>query len=106
FFLAGTRSLIVSLWEVDDSATSLLMTRFYQNWLGKCPGLAQPLPKAEALREAKEWLRGLTSQAVQGELRRAARGETIEPEGKLLPSTLTFAHPHDWAGFILMGDPN
>ncbi len=35
FFLAGARSLIVSLWEVDDRATSLLMTRFYQNWLGK-----------------------------------------------------------------------
>ena len=28
FFLAGSRSLILSLWEVDDRATSLLMRRF------------------------------------------------------------------------------
>ncbi len=39
FFLAGARSLVLSLWEVDDRATSLLMTRFYQNWLGKREGL-------------------------------------------------------------------
>ncbi len=35
FFLAGSRGVLVSLWEVDDLATSLLMTRFYQNWMGK-----------------------------------------------------------------------
>ena len=67
-FLAGSRSLVLSLWEVDDRATSLLMTRFYQNWLGKRVGLDKPLPKAEALREAKAWLRGLTAEAVDTEL--------------------------------------
>ena len=35
FFLAGARSLLVSLWEVDDRATALLMIRFYQDWLGE-----------------------------------------------------------------------
>src|SRR5262249_40582487 len=34
-FLAGARSLLLSLWKVDDRATSLLMTRFYQNLLRK-----------------------------------------------------------------------
>ena len=67
-FVAGGRSLVLSLWEVDDRATALLMTRFYQNWLGKRDGLARPLPKAEALGEAKQWLRGLTSEAVEAEL--------------------------------------
>ncbi len=57
FFLAGARSLLLSLWEVDDRATSLLMVRFYQNWLGKRDGLDKPMSKAEALHEAKEWLR-------------------------------------------------
>ncbi len=35
------------------------MQRFYANLLGRHPGLTSPLPKAEALREAKAWLRVL-----------------------------------------------
>ncbi len=41
------------------------MTRFYQNWLGKRAGLDKPLSKAEALREAKQWLRGLNDEDVE-----------------------------------------
>jgi CHAT domain-containing protein len=44
----GARSLLLSLWKVDDTATALLMTCFYQNLLGRRPGLENPLPKAEA----------------------------------------------------------
>src|SRR5947209_3366965 len=54
--LAGTRSVVLSLWQVHDTATALLMTRFYQNILGKRDGLGKPMPKAVALREAKTWL--------------------------------------------------
>jgi CHAT domain-containing protein len=104
-FLAGGRSLVLSLWEVDDRATALLMTRFYQNWLGKRPGLAVPLPKAEALREAKAWLRGLTSEAVDAELQQIARGIPRAKRGQPVAGH-PFEHPHYWAGFILMGDPN
>jgi tetratricopeptide (TPR) repeat protein len=105
FFLAGGRSLVLSLWEVNDRATSLLMTRFYENWLGKREGLAQPLSKAEALREAKAWLRGLTSQQVDGELDRITRGQIVTDTAQPV-ATCPFAHPHYWAGFILMGDPS
>ena len=52
-FLAGGRSLVLSLWKVDDTATALLMRRFYEGLLGRRAGLDRPLPKAEALREAK-----------------------------------------------------
>ena len=31
--ISGTRSVCLSLWKVNDRATSLLMTRFYQNLL-------------------------------------------------------------------------
>jgi CHAT domain-containing protein len=49
----GARSLVLSLWKVDDVATALLMARFYANLLGRRPGLDRPLSKAEALSEAK-----------------------------------------------------
>src|SRR5208282_4150210 len=55
--MSGARSVCLSLWRVDDKATSLLMTRFYQNLLGKRSALSKPMPKAEALQEAKQWLR-------------------------------------------------
>jgi CHAT domain-containing protein len=105
FFLAGSRSLLVSLWEVDDLATSLLMTRFYRNWLDQRPGLDRRLTKAEALQEAKAWLRGLTVAEADRELERIARGG-IRSRSGAPPVGHPFAHPHDWAGFILMGDPD
>ena len=105
FFLAGARSLIVSLWSVDDSATSLLMTRFYQNWLGKRPGLDGPMSKADALREAKTWLSHLSGSEVDRELESIERGG-LKSRSRRPAADHPFAHPHDWAGFILMGDPD
>ena len=47
FIYAGTPSLMATLWQVDDRSTSMLMKRFYENWLQK--GLSKP----EALRQAQ-----------------------------------------------------
>ena len=33
FKLAGAQTLIMSLWKVDDEATSILISKFYENWL-------------------------------------------------------------------------
>ena len=33
FKLAGAQTLIMSLWKVDDEATSILVNEFYKNWL-------------------------------------------------------------------------
>lgn len=66
----GARSVVLSLCPVDDGATALLMQRFYANLLGKRPGLDRPMPEAEALAEAKAWLRELgawdAEEALQG----------------------------------------
>jgi serine/threonine protein kinase/tetratricopeptide (TPR) repeat protein len=104
-FLAGARSLVLSLWEVEDRPTSLLMTRFYQNWLGKRPGLNRPMSKVDALRDAKDWLRQLSSAEVDSQLEQISRGSPRPKQGKPAPDH-PFEHPHYWAAFVLMGDPN
>jgi CHAT domain-containing protein len=108
FFLAGARSLVLSLWKVDDTATALLMRRFYENLLGRRAGLDRPLTKAAALHEAKDWLRRLTADDVRrlaqdlpggdrGTERRRPRGDRPEPPRP-------FEHPHFWSAFVLLGD--
>jgi CHAT domain-containing protein len=45
FLSAGARSLLVSLWPVEDQSTAELMSRFYDNWRHN--------PTAESLRTAQ-----------------------------------------------------
>jgi len=75
FFLAGARNVLVSLWDVADEPTRLLMTRLYENLFQRA------LPKAEALRDAKAHLAAYESR----------------------PDHRPYAHPAYWAGFVLMG---
>ena len=50
FWLAGSRSVVASLWAVNDESTSLLMTEFYQQ-------IKKGKSKAEALRLAQMTVR-------------------------------------------------
>jgi CHAT domain-containing protein len=104
-FVAGSRSLVLSQWSVDDNATALLMSRFYQNLLGKRKGLAKPMPKAEALQEAKVWLRGLTEDEVDQHLTELPRGREVKRPRTVPARVHPYAHPYYWAAFILIGDP-
>ena len=47
FMVAGAKSVIMSLWEVDDDSTQKLMTSFYTNWI------KNKMTKEEALYQAK-----------------------------------------------------
>jgi CHAT domain-containing protein len=73
----GARSVLVSLWTVDESATVRLLDVFYREWLAR--GRSSP-SKAEALRLAQE----------------AVRTDPAHPEWR---------HPAYWAGFQLVGAP-
>jgi CHAT domain-containing protein len=106
--ISGARCVCLSLWKVDDTATASLMARFYQNMLGKRPGLSKPMPKAEALGEAKKWLCGLTideAGAAESKLPQISRGEVrhrVDAPTAIHP----YQDPHFWAAFVLVGDPD
>jgi hypothetical protein len=104
-FARGARSLVLSQWKVDDDATALLMARFYRNLLGKREGLLAPMPKAEALAEAKRWLRGAGRSEVGTALAALPRGSIVRRE-----AAKAAAHPYEdpiyWAGFVLVGAPD
>ncbi len=76
FLARGARSVLVSLWSVDQDASDLLMRAFYRNWMaGGAVG-----NKAEALRRA------------QKEVRDVRRN-----------GTHPYENPYYWAGFQIVG---
>ena len=78
--VAGARSVVASLWRVDDESTAELMGRFYS-------ALATGLPRDEALRQAQlELLRGEVE---------------IERDGRKV--ALRTSEPRHWAPFVLIG---
>ena len=95
FLLSGAKSVMASLWLVNDPATSLLMREFYSK-------LSQGnLTKAEALRQVqiaflKETLTNKDAEALD----RAGGRRFLEGQ---LPVN-SFAHPYYWAPFILIGN--
>lgn len=76
FLKAGARSVITSLWEIDDQFTSDLMAYFYKSYLQR------EFNKAEAMRQA------------QLQLIREMRQDPL----------IQYAYPFAWAAFIVMGD--
>ncbi|MEL4894206.1 CHAT domain-containing protein [Crocosphaera sp. Alani8] len=95
--LANVKSVLGSLWEVNDQGTLGLMTSFY--------GQLQDVPlKTKAVREAQLSL-------LRGEVY-LENGELVSQNNRLsLPPQLaklgneSFTHPYFWSGFTLVGSP-
>lgn len=71
---AGAKSIVTTLWDINDKASSDIMARFYRH-------LSEGVPKDEALRRAKlEFMTGASFQSADA------------------------ANPCLWSAFILIGD--
>ena len=81
FKKAGANTILMSLWKVDDQASSLLLTKFYENLLSK------KMPKIDALKKAQDYVRNYE----------------IEFEGK---KEKIFSDPKFWTSFILLDGLN
>lgn len=100
FKKAGAKSILMSLWKVDDAATSLLMTQFFENY-------ASGMDKYTSLREAQRYVReyevetdvSTNRRPISVQARRAV-SETPVEKVKMQP----YKDPFYWAAFVLLDD--
>ncbi|MCH5219345.1 MAG: CHAT domain-containing protein [Muribaculaceae bacterium] len=103
FKKAGANTMMMSLWKVDDQATQMLMTKFYDEFLhGKS--------KSEALTMAQHFVRTYEKEVeidsnanltASQRRRKEAQGESLEQsiEKKI---SRPYEDPKYWAAFILL----
>jgi CHAT domain-containing protein len=100
---AGVKSVLMTLWKVEELPTRIFIEEFYQSWQTGRSRSAAVTAAQQALRAITEQqLRarlttyGISPTVVQDELARFALRQAGEQP---------FVHPYYWAGFVLVGDP-
>ncbi|QDU80141.1 CHAT domain protein [Polystyrenella longa] len=88
FQVAGTKTVVSSLWKVDDNQTRRLMERFYDNFWRK------EMDMLPAMREAQLWM---LREGPRRDFR--VRNKQIKEESHPKNSP-----PYFWAAFVLSGD--
>lgn len=111
FKQAGANSIMMSLWKVDDQATRLLMTKFYEN-------LVAGKSKQKSLNDAVKYLREyqieveadaeeeMTASQRRKALRQEPDAEDLQHSGTQKNIVTPYANPRFWAAFILLDAPD
>lgn len=103
FKKAGAKTLLMSLWKVDDNATRMLMTDFYSN-------LVAGMDKTEALSVAQRNLREYETEITvksngnltPSQIRRLRmQGKSVEQRTEV-KKVRPYSHPKYWSAFILL----
>lgn len=110
FMYAGTPSVVVTLWPVNELSTRIFMEHFYQQ-------LVERVPKAQALRLSQQYLRELTVAQVEEIMAQLGEPDPVKKVADLMKNKAgevrqsnhiledkVFAHPYFWAPFVLIGD--
>jgi len=96
FMLGGAKSVMASLWLVNDPATALLMKNFYTH-------LSQPnATKAIALQTVQKQF--IKRQLTDKDAKALDRGRGVRVVVPGQPPPDSFEHPYYWAPFILIGN--
>lgn len=104
--VAGAKTVVASLWEVNDASTALLMQRFHHNLY------VDGMETARALQEAQVWLRDMDAEQAFEILE--ARQRDCEDEQDAADAAMAlleisdrgpkpFSHPYWWAAFQCIG---
>lgn len=104
FTVAGTKTLVMSLWKVPDKATALLMERFFDN-------LQSGMQYAEALRNAQNYTRNLTVKELRQSslgievLKEMLKVRDLSSQSKIYcqEEDTPLQHPVYWGAWICQG---
>lgn len=109
FKKAGANSLLMSLWKVDDRATQMLMTKFYEHFLAGKSKLESLSLAQKYLREFEEEVditlddEDADSNMTASQRRKSERmNDTPSTAHTTKTKTTPYSDPKYWAAFILL----
>lgn len=101
----GVKSVLGSVWEVNDLATLGLMTRFYYELSRKNVIKAEALRQAQlAMSRGQAYIENGRLYGIGVENTELKNGIPLSPEFAEIDDR-DLSHPHYWAGFTIVGNP-